>query len=391
MSMWRVTAVFNIIGARAVQEYGWAASVDAVVHQGALHCSGWALAAGQVITGVSAWCEAPLAAVPLDHDSLDVAASYPGHAAAARCRFALSVPLTERDGTLQVVTLHATTASGERMHIATAICRRQELPAPRVFVVGSPRSGTTAVGNALRHAMQLPNYGESHVLPVLQGMVEDIDRRLAEPNTQQASRQLANMMAHLPGEELRERLGENFRSMYRQLNQGESFCDKTPGVAMLRSIPAAVWLWPDARFIFCKRRGLENIASRMRKFSQDDFAGHCHDWTMAMKVWLEMQDCIPAAQRREVDQFDLLRDADGMGRDLGRWVGLDEVGANSVAQYLCTEHPERTQEGSAGQTASLSTLGWDELLVAQFREICGPMMAHYGYTDDTRYRLPSTR
>ena len=389
MSGWRITAVFNIIGARKLQDYGWAASIDAAVDEATLNFSGWVLAADQTITGVTAWQEGPLAETPLNHDSLDVASNYLEHPGAVRCRFMLSVPLTEKVGTLQVVTLHATTASGDRMHIATIICRRQEAFAPRVFVVGSPRSGTTAVGNAIRHAMKLPNYGESHVLPVLQGMIEDIDRRLAEPNTQEASRQLANMMAHLPGEELRERLGENFRAMYRQLNRGEIFCDKTPGVAMLRAIPAAMWLWPDARFIFCKRRGLDNVASRMRKFSQDDFAGHCHDWTMAMKVWLEMAPCIPAAQRREVDQFDLLRDADGLGKDIGSWVGLDAAGSDAVAQYLATQHPERTQEGSASQSASLSAMGWDESLVAQFREICGPMMAHYGYTENGQYRVPA--
>lgn len=387
MAGWKVGAVFNIIGARPLEDCGWAASVDAVVDQGALHLSGWVLASDKRIAKVALWHDGWAAESTADGASADVAGTYGHHPDATRCRFAFSVPLADEAATLKLITVHALPEDGDGMHIATLVCRRQQAAAPRIFVVGSPRSGTTAVGNAIRHAMGLPNYGESHVLPVLQSMIEDTDRRLAEPNTVHASQQLANMMAHLPGEELRERLGEQFRDMYRQLNHGDSFCDKTPGVAMLRAVPLALWLWPDARFIFCKRRGLDNIASRMRKFEQDDFAGHCNDWAMAMQVWREVQGSVPEAQRREVDQQDLLAEPEAIGRDLGRWCGLDEAQSEAVAQYISTQSPERTQKGDAGSVKGLDELGWTAEQVETFRVLCGPMMAAYGYAEDARYRL----
>lgn len=389
MSGWNVKSVMNVIGARPLEDCGWAASVDAVIDQGQLHLSGWVLGSDKVIANIGLWGDDWVAKVRPDQTSPDIAQVYGHHPESSRARFALSVPLSLGTATLKIFTVHALPESGDGMHIATLICRRDQQAAPRIFVVGSPRSGTTAVGNALRHALGLPNYGESHVLPVLQSMIEDTDRRMAEPNTAHAAQQLAHMMAHLPTEELRERLGEVFRTMYRQLNHGDSFCDKTPGVAMLRTVPLAQWLWPDAKFVFCKRRGFDNIASRMRKFSQDDFEGHCIDWAMAMQVWLEVQGGIPESRRCEIDQADLLADPIGQGRALGRWCGLNDAQSDAVATYLATQSPERTDSGPS-QPKALADLGWTEANIATFRRVCGPLMTRYGYSESSDYWLPAT-
>ena len=78
---------------------------------------------------------------------------------------------------------------------------------------------------------------------------------------------------------------------------------------------------------------------------------------------------------------------EAIGRDLGRWCGLDEAQSEAVAQYISTQSPERTQKGDAGSVKGLDELGWTAEQVDTFRVLCGPMMAAYGYAEDARYRL----
>lgn len=384
MSSWTVASIFNVVGARPLAECGWAATVDAVVDGGFLHFSGWVLHAAHTVTTLHAWSPMDEVTVTPALSSADVAGVYPTAPQAGRCRFAMSLPMQAIGSHLRSYAVSAINAVGERMHLATVLCRRHQSAATQIFVIGSPRSGTTAVGNALRLAMGLPNYGEAHVLPVLRGLMDSLDAQLDDPNVVQANRSLANMMAHLPAQEFRERLAEAFRNMYRQLHGSESFCDKTPGIPMLRAVTLAAWMWPNARFIFCKRRGLENIASRLRKFDGAPFEAHCHDWALTLQIWQELRPSLGTQRCFEVDQHDLQSQPETIGQHMAQWIGLPQDQVQQVVNYLRTERPERTS-GELSPLRSIYDLGWGPDRVAQFRAICGPTMERYGYSEDQRY------
>src|SRR2546430_17539144 len=90
-----------------------------------------------------------------------------------------------------------------------------------------------------------------------------------------------------------ERLAQTVRRIYRQLHPTDNFVDKTPGWPMLKALPALLVVWPNLRVVFTKRRGIENVLSRQRKFPDGVFESHCRDWAAAMETWLAVHAEIP--------------------------------------------------------------------------------------------------
>lgn len=381
MTVWGEPSVVNLLGARPVASLHWAACLEARHVSEGLLISGWVLSDYAAVRALEVWHDGRLLTEVAPHlESLDVAGVYPLQPWATRCRLALALPLPADTPRAFILALNAQVETGQRMHVATVVCRPIGGPGRRLFVVGSPRSGTTVVGNSLRKVLGLPNYGEAHVLPLLHEQVATLDKHLDAPQSRLLTASPENLLTHLPAVELRERLAEGLRCMYRGLHGGDSFCDKTPGVPMLRALPLAASVWPDARFIFCRRHGLENVASRLRKFSDvSDFEGHCRDWAMAMQVWLEVRDALPTGAWFELDQQVLERDPAGMGQRLGAWLGLDDAQRDALAGHLGSLRPEQTRATPSATPATPASLGWSLAQTALFAQLCGPMMAAYGY------------
>ncbi|NDY90906.1 sulfotransferase family protein [Ideonella livida] len=391
MTRWNAPAVYNLVGARPVEELGWAASVEASLQGDRLQVSGWALSSQGEVPGLWLCLGEERMAVALEHPSPDVAQVYPAQPWAARCRFSVALPLPQGEDCQDPLTVmvHGQPLAGAPgMHLATLICSVAANAGRKVFVVGSPRSGTTAVGNAIRGALGLPNYGEAHLLPVLHGLIEALDRLWETPSVREAGANVSNLVAHVPPEEIRSRLGTLFRQMYRHLHAGQSFCDKTPGVPMLRALPLAQVVWPDARFIFCHRRGVENVASRLRKFgAEGDFQGHCQDWSMAMRVWLESSALLSPGSWLQVEQRELALAPDTVAQRLAQHLQLEPDQHQRLAEYLRHQRPEQTALQAEQHPVGLQDLGWPPEQVDTFRSLCGEMMQRYGYLEDARYSL----
>jgi len=64
----------------------------------------------------------------------------------------------------------------------------------------------------------------------------------------------------------------------------------------------------DEQFVFMKRREIENVASRMRKF-KFDFAHNCREWATVMEAWLSVREGVAEAAL-ELDQLDVARGPD---------------------------------------------------------------------------------
>ena len=319
---------------------GW---LQAEVSSGALRLTGWALATVGELELLEARSLSATATTDIDRPSPDVEPLAPAVPKAANCRFELLVPLGgDAVGNLDW-TLWTVDQAGQPRHFGTVLLEPTLSSDRPVFVVGAARSGTTAVGDGIRMVKGLTGYGEGHTMPVLTALREGVDRYYSGPNASVAATNGEVLLGHVRPEEWRVRTARSMRFVYHQLHRGE-FIDKTPGTEMLNSLPIAMSIWPEARVIFCRRRGLENVDSRRRKFPEQDFVGHCQDWTVAMLTWHELDSTVPEAQRMEIDQHELAADPAAASERLGQFVGLDSTQRDRLREYLETSAPERTSE-----------------------------------------------
>lgn len=56
------------------------------------------------------------------------------------------------------------------------------------------------------------------------------------------------------------------RKAAESLHKEKIWVDKTPDPRMIKCVPRLKRAWPNAKFIFVKRRGIENLESRIKKF-----------------------------------------------------------------------------------------------------------------------------
>jgi hypothetical protein len=191
------------------------------------------------------------------------------------------------------------------------------------------------------------------------------------------------MIEHVPMEFMQQGLNHIFVQVIRQLFGTGYWLDKTPNSDSIYLAPRFLEIWLNARFIFMRRRALENIASRARKFPQYNFAKNCHEWHDSMRAWLNVRDRLRGAAI-EVDQLYLGLYPDLAAERVSSFLGLDEVETRLLAQVFAHDRPQRTA-ATLDEVLDLASLGWHESWIAEFDRVCRPLMDEYGYTTDTTY------
>src|SRR3954469_5424274 len=166
-----------------------------------------------------------------------------------------------------------------------------------VFIIGSPRSGTSALIGALL-GVGYNGYREGNFLQLMPMIGAMIDRHFATFGQDGAE----VLVTHVDPKALKEAINEVFAGFVNRLHPNPPWVDKSGNPEMIGAIPALMKLWPDSHFVFAKRRAIENIVSRLKKFSQHNFEYHCRDWARNMQAWRIMRDNVPKASRLEVDQ-----------------------------------------------------------------------------------------
>jgi hypothetical protein len=249
-----------------------------------------------------------------------------------------------------------------------------------VFIVGPPRAGTTALAVALRQAGYF-GYDEGHLLNLLSPAARLVEEHFSE-NRAGVSTQLLSCVD-------RDRLIDGIVRLVAKFQlehtPNQPWYDKTPGVHMIRSIGLLRRAWPQAAFVFAKRRGIENIVSRMKKFPATGFAQHCAFWAEEMAAWREVRDS--GIRKIEVDQYDLAHRPVLMAVRLGIFLGLSREQMGVFTGELMGGRWERTDDKSTTRVLSLDTCGWTREQIEIFRATCGAEMDAYGYTFDERYRI----
>lgn len=242
------------------------------------------------------------------------------------------------------------------------------------YILGSTRSGTSALRNAVA-ATRFKGYGEGHLAPVLQALLDNV--RDLKANGLGADVQGTGLNAMRVDVLLRHFFHAYERYLAAQF-KSEFIVDKTPTVVPIELAPDFRRYHADARFIYCARRHVDNIHSKVRKFPGQTLEQHCREWSGCNATWLDVRE-------RMGDDFlfiefhDLIHDPHRIAGQIGAYLELDDDETQTVAQRLSKDRPEQTAPRELKKFLRLSESDWSEEDRKTIRTICGPVGAKYGY------------
>jgi Sulfotransferase family len=245
-----------------------------------------------------------------------------------------------------------------------------------VFILGAARSGTSAMALGLLKCGEYQGFQEGHFLWMLQSFLETI-RSFYARNGEDALPERLTMLSYAPYTYMASSVRALFVAAASEMFPTRKWIDKTPRPEMIAAARLMQELWPNARFIFMKRRGIENIVSRLVKFPQISFQDHCHDWAKSMETWLTVRDLLKSAAL-EVEQLALARAPDRVATTIGEFLEMPKDAVVRLARSLQDDLPEQSSE-IRGPLANVAKLGWSVKQITEFRNICGSMMAAFGY------------
>ena len=257
-------------------------------------------------------------------------------------------------------------------------------PQRPVFVLGAARSGTSAMAQALFRNTRYVGHGEGHLLDMAPHLLGAVAKHYAERAGERRAG-INTMIAAVPPERVVEAIGEALAAVTRGLFPGGYWLDKTPGHPMIEAVPALIRIWPEARFIFMRRRAIENIASRGRKFPKEGFASACRRWADSLRAWSEVRGAL-AGRAIEVDWLLMAREPDRVALAVATLLDLDADEGRRLRQALQVDLPERTSDRFAEVLDGLP----EEMDAEQrraFEEIALPWMERCGYALDASYWL----
>ena len=246
--------------------------------------------------------------------------------------------------------------------------RIDRYPRQRVFVFGSPRSGTSQLGDTIATHLELPWLGEGHAAPLFAKAADALTGDSSSPN---------GLIRFMAQQNYREIAIKAARTSYYFMHASGSFLDKTPGHPMISAAPFLLECFPDAKFVFLYRNGISNVLSRLAKFG-GDFNVHCADWAAAMREWIRVRQLLP--HFLEIEQEVMLTDPTSVAASIASYLDVPEK-KKGISNSLGSGSRERTGAG-VGRTA-LSQTGWSIEQIDRFQRICGPMMEAFSYKLET--------
>ena len=251
-----------------------------------------------------------------------------------------------------------------------------------VFILGAARSGTSAIAHALLKTESFHGFQEGQALDLLAHWAVRLHEFYRiKWNDRQPGRN--TMISRIPPEYFDSGLNYLFLRAAQQLFGDGKWLDKTPNSDTIYLAPRFKQIWPHSRFIFMRRRALENLASRVRKFPHVSFARGCEEWKEAMEAWLHVRDDL-VGHALELDQKYVASFPQAAAEQLGDFLDLSTLDTRIVAESLAHDRPERAAE-RPNDTLEMESLDWDDDRREAFGTICRAMMDAFGYTEDSSY------
>jgi len=248
--------------------------------------------------------------------------------------------------------------SGAGIGDAAAV-KLDRAPVCQVFVFGSPRSGTSELGNTLAKTLALPWLGEGHAAPLFARAADALGGDCGSGDA---------MVRYMAAQNFRKYAVDRARLAYFAMHGSASFIDKTPGWPMIAAAPFLHEAFAAAKFIYLQRNGVANVLSRMAKFG-GNFGEHCADWAKAVACWGQVRARLP--HYLEILQEDMLAAPEATAARVAAYLGAPEM-ERAIGASLAAGRTELTGAG-LGRTR-LTETGWSEAQKADFERICGAAM-----------------
>ncbi len=325
-------------------------------------------------------------------DSFDasekVATQFPLNPQAGNAAFVLNL------GSLEAISRGADVAlefvaviDSREVRFMTMTLVQDELFNPAVFVVGSPRSGTTILGESLRGVLGSEvGITDGHLLPLLTMIKTQVFKyhQLANSHSD-----LTTLLGHTHPQLLCEQMFSALKQQYAGIFGDGWIVDKTPGDSMLRALPSIVRLWPEAHIVFARRRALENVVSRLRKFPQVEFESHCKQWSGCMTVWGQVK---PTLRRvLEIDQIDMICQPERVAAELAGFLGLSAEQQSHLTERYTRGRPKQRRAARESVALDINTLDWSSAQKACFRLHCAANLDQWGYSETNSYYQEHSR
>jgi len=249
-----------------------------------------------------------------------------------------------------------------------------------VFILGPARSGTSVITLALLESASYIGAGEGHLLPLAHAFLSVIDHHY-----RRVGHDAHTALGHVSIGAFQNLIRRGFVKLVTELYSTPRWLDKTPTVEMVRSSVLMKELWPNARFIFMKRRVIENVLSRQRKFPDGTTESHYSDWAAVMSAWLTVRGELGSAAL-EIDHRQLILDPDAVASAIAAFLELPPSAVARFSRYLSQSRPEQTDE-NFGATYSIASLGLDEQSARRMRVVCDPLMTAFNYGYEESYYI----
>jgi hypothetical protein len=248
-----------------------------------------------------------------------------------------------------------------------------------VFIVGSPRSGTSILINGMI-AAGYTGFREGNFLTLMRVFEAAADRHRAG-FANGSDKVLATM---INWDAFKGEIFETFKRHVDALNPSAPWMDKTGNPEMIEAIPQLRKLWPNAIFIFAKRRGIENVTSRLKKFPGHGFDYHCKDWAKNMAAWRAVRDHL-GESGIEIDQQEIIRSPHDVAAKLAIFLNAGEQARDRIQQTFLEDRPQETTVGSASRVIDLDETGWTSEQRDTFLRLCYSEMEAFHYSTGRSY------
>jgi hypothetical protein len=237
-----------------------------------------------------------------------------------------------------------------------------------LFVVGTTRSGTSALRNALSET-RYSGEGEGHTVGLLGALSEAINRYF---NENRAALSPGTMIAHWQRNTFWSDIVAAYVRQIRLQFPGGFYLDKTPNILPLHYAKLIEASLEGTRFIFCRRRGIDNVVSKQRKWASVPFREHCTEWRDINERWDQIKGEL-TSPFLEVDFHEMFATPELLSSRIGEFLEIPE---DEQIRFL------KSLNGSQPTTPpwqALSEVGWTEDQKATFLATCQPLMTRCNY------------
>jgi len=201
-----------------------------------------------------------------------------------------------------------------------------------LFVLGFPRSGTTALAQAISCSASYQDYGpEGHLMYLFRsGLTQVFENHL---NSNCVLNGDYNRMRFLAM--FRRALSEPF---YPDLEGDRvDFIDKTPDLQQVLTVPVLSQLFPTAKFIYLYRQPVEAVRSNLATWPEvleGKSSSVTKRWVECMKAWRAVRCKIPQDNFLEIFQPEMRENPSAVMLEVAELLSLDNADRGRVFNFL---------------------------------------------------------